>query len=544
MRKYILSLLIGLFTLAVNAEMFSSIRSNGYKVVMLASNQTLENVIYTAIGNSVITNNGVTINGTQITNSSSFNLELAGTASIVSNAYVQTALDASSATNSFHITHDPSGFSGETDNNRTYSFNPTSRVLTIIGQSTVYYEAQILTNFTTCSFPPIGTNAGIWYLSWKRGETLATTTQNVSQTTWSLDDIQCATIYWSGGTSTVSSVPTYIIGEETHGFMPWSCHRRFHLVEGSKWSSGLSFSGSAKVFTNSSGIWMDEDIAHSVDQSSSSRIMYRNSTRTAPVFGPVSTQYVITNGLGGADLMWDDNGTLATAGANLYVNYWIYAVPGSVSDYLVVVGRVADSSLPTVTAETPYDLTGLQPFSESVLLYRITLRNANPPIIAQTTDFRKSGTTGTSYSPTVHSTLTGRDAVDSHPLSAITGYETLLTSTATNTLWVNTTNLVNITSNAIISSIPGPGCVDLGTTTAINISGSNVAYTATPSGVYTIAVSNTAPRYVYSLEVISSSSYTLSAGITLRGTHTITGTNIFTFVPGTGTLWRAFARGL
>ena len=347
--------------------------------------------------------------------------------------YLSTVASGARSTNAMTITKDPSGIAGDPDGTKTWVFDATNRTLTVSAASPMmfYRDGELITNSTSIAWPAIGTNAGIWYLSWLHGTSLAGCTQQVSQTGWALEDIQCATVYWSGGTSTVSVIPTFIIGEETHGFMEHSTHERFHSTDGSKHASGLSFSGGPKAFTNSSGVWFDEDIKHSVGPSSSGRTMYRNSGLTAPVFTSVGTQYPVTNGAGGADLMYDLSGTLTivpTTGGGQYVNYFLYVVPGTVSDYLWVAGRTASGTLATLTAENPYDLTGLQPFAESVLLYKVTLRNSNPPTYIQAQDYRKSGTTGTSYSPTVHATLTGRDAADSHPLSAISSYETLVTT--------------------------------------------------------------------------------------------------------------------
>jgi hypothetical protein len=93
-------------------------------------------------------------------------------------------------------------------------------------------------------------------------------------------------------------------------------------------------------------------------------------------------------------------------------------------------------------------------------------------------------------------------------------------------------------------AIPAAGCTDLGAATNIVISGATVSYFAQPTVAYTVSVSTAASRYCYALEVKSTNSYTLAAGLTLMGSHTITGTNIFTLVPHTGTLWRVYARGL
>jgi hypothetical protein len=94
------------------------------------------------------------------------------------------------------------------------------------------------------------------------------------------------------------------------------------------------------------------------------------------------------------------------------------------------------------------------------------------------------------------------------------------------------------------SAIPGPGCTDMGVTSAATITGSTVSYRVQPATAYTVSVSVAASRYCYALEVVSTNACTLASGLFLQGSWTITGTNVLTLVPCTGTLWRVYGRGL
>ena len=96
----------------------------------------------------------------------------------------------------------------------------------------------------------------------------------------------------------------------------------------------------------------------------------------------------------------------------------------------------------------------------------------------------------------------------------------------------------------ITNSIPGPGCTYLGTSQDVSLTGATTSYRAEPAGVYTVSVAQAASRYTYALEVVSTNPCTLSAGLNLQGSWTITGTNILAIVPCTGTLWRVYGRGL
>ena len=98
---------------------------------------------------------------------------------------------------------------------------------------------------------------------------------------------------------------------------------------------------------------------------------------------------------------------------------------------------------------------------------------------------------------------------------------------------------------ALIPTLPGPGCTEL-TGTNLVISGETYHYYAAPSAHYTLSVSNAAPRYAYSLEIVGTNGWscTLLDGLYLRGAWTLTGTNVVVVAPGTGTVWNVYGRGL
>lgn len=117
-----------------------------------------------------------------------------------------------------------------------------------------------------------------------------------------------------------------------------------------------------------------------------------------------------------------------------------------------------------------------------------------------------------------------------------------------------------VTSNAItsatggcvqVTSLPTAGCT-LFDGTNIAIGGATYAYTATNAGAYTINVSNTAPRYHYSIRLLNTNAPSFGnstltpdcSNVILDGTWTPTGTNIVLLWPDTGTVWRCFGRGL
>jgi hypothetical protein len=94
-----------------------------------------------------------------------------------------------------------------------------------------------------------------------------------------------------------------------------------------------------------------------------------------------------------------------------------------------------------------------------------------------------------------------------------------------------------------ITNLPSPGCTTL-TGTNFTITGETFAYNSTSTNRSTISVSATAPRYTYSLDILGTNAIDLAAGLQLRGTWTVTGTNVVTLVPYTGTVWNVYGRGL
>jgi hypothetical protein len=93
-------------------------------------------------------------------------------------------------------------------------------------------------------------------------------------------------------------------------------------------------------------------------------------------------------------------------------------------------------------------------------------------------------------------------------------------------------------------NIPAPGCTDLGQSMAVTITGATTSYMAYPTGTVTLAVSATASRYPFSLELYGTNAVTLAAGLTLYGSWTRAHTNIVALVPSTGSVWRVYARTL
>lgn len=111
----------------------------------------------------------------------------------------------------------------------------------------------------------------------------------------------------------------------------------------------------------------------------------------------------------------------------------------------------------------------------------------------------------------------------------------------------NTNGLAHADIRALIPTLPGPGCTELGYAadgTNVTITGATYSYFFAPDKAYTLSVAPDAPRYHYSIEIIGDHACTLPVGHRLRGKWTITGTNEVVVAPSTGTVWNVFGRGL
>lgn len=318
-------------------------------------------------------------------------------------------------TNMFAITKDPSGFAvANLDDVGTFNINTNTRVVSLTNATAmpVYRDGVLLQNGTNYSWT-IGTNRGLWYLKWNQSDGIT----NASQSLWSLSDIQAATVYWSGGTT-----GSALIGEETHGLMPWNVHQRFHLDPkmGAAYVSGLTIVATNNTFTMATGAWMDEDILHTISSQQTNCIVANRDGTTGYLnwAGP-RTQWYRTNAANGY-LQYDLNGTLTdmdAAGLATYMSMWFYAVPFEGADVMTIVGQSQDT-LANIRLEQPPDLSSLCPASEAVLLCRVILRYRTAEYI-ETTDYRRSNVTGSSGGVQYHATLAGRSVADQHPASAI-----------------------------------------------------------------------------------------------------------------------------
>ena len=102
-------------------------------------------------------------------------------------------------------------------------------------------------------------------------------------------------------------------------------------------------------------------------------------------------------------------------------------------------------------------------------------------------------------------------------------------------------NLVGSSSNNGVYH-PVGGCTLLNSGTNMAVSGATDNYLCNPTNNYQISVSATAERKSYAMFICTNLTCTFTSGISLWGSWTVTGSNIVSIQPSTGTTW--IARGL
>jgi len=120
-------------------------------------------------------------------------------------------------------------------------------------------------------------------------------------------------------------------------------------------------------------------------------------------------------------IQWDDGGTLTNAGSNKYVNSFVYASNDQDYPIAVVVGQAVHNTAAAARNEG-VPLFPSVATREFKLLYRAIYKNVGGTATYQeATDLREVSTgPGSDYTAASHTDLTNRDALSSHPASAIT----------------------------------------------------------------------------------------------------------------------------
>lgn len=278
--------------------------------------------------------------------------------------------------------------------------------------------------------------------------------------------------------------------DERHGVnISDEWHRQQHFTIGTKWASGMALYHNAADTTTppssaglntcisiQAGVMYDEDVYHPTVANGvqSSAAIAIETAGTFPVmYANTAGEWVRTTGTTFPFLYSGDipqivtNGSLAAVAEDRYFVYWLAAIGGfrGTNIFLIPHPVTFTSTALAQSGATPYTLgsvLGTLPSLEMLVTHRLIFlfnasgANSHPLAVKSSklrdvTDFRSlssgvivAGLPGASTAY-VHSDTTGRDAADSHPISAITDLTAALAVKAT-------TNYVNdaITNEATL----------------------------------------------------------------------------------------------
>lgn len=369
----------------------------------------------------------------------------------------------------YQITKDPSGF---VDNSLiTIAYDSTTGVATITSSSgkIEIIEKRKLYSFTS----PVVTSAhslvfsGItkYYLTFSNGAFTWGTTP------WTFDQVMVMAAVWNS-----TQTPKGYMEKETHGLMAWQDHEHFHQTVGTILTAGGTY-GTITVPTAAATEGApsptqlsidattieDEDIEHTLNALSAGSnytIYYRNTTPAAGDWAWITSNkfpYYTSAADGRVSYNSPTGGWTATTANTNRVNYYCLAVPNGAAGvfrYIFIPGQTFYTSLSAARAETFQNLslgTLSSQLPEYFVFMQITVKreSVTSSSIEAITYYRgnRAITVGTSASPSVHNTLSGRSDAGQHPLAAIfpTAANKFVVTNAGNTALTESTPTVTFT---------------------------------------------------------------------------------------------------
>lgn len=215
---------------------------------------------------------------------------------------------------------------------------------------------------------------------------VGTQTLKGGTTFWDLTDgdVQVAIVYKLGSSN-------YRILDERHRFMPGETHKNLHLSEGSKYISGFGLAATPTYNTLSlnSGIYVDEDIYHSIAAQTSFNVSYEDGSGIWQLLSPDNAYYT-TDGSGYAE--YNNAGTVTSVPNNNFVCYYIFGQPSNPAISISFMGKniYAVNDEESAEAETfeSLDINNLF-LAEFKPLYKIIIKSKTTCEYRSIEDLRK-----------------------------------------------------------------------------------------------------------------------------------------------------------
>lgn len=352
------------------------------------------------------------------------------------------------------ITWDMTGFPNR-DVHSTLSINESTRTVTLtpIGPSMELYYRGVRYDISTALSIVFNDTYGGHYICFD-----PTTQQliDVGAQASIREDVLVAYVFWDDVNN-----KAIIFGDERHGSsrdVEW--HYAQHRNVGAVWRSGggitYDLNASALVsFSLGNTTIADEDIEHfivdavtpanpyeqTLSPAANVPVLYLTGTSNKYVQTTSSTLPWLPNGTNGTYYN-DWNGgdwTLSAVPEGYYVVYWLIATNDMVNPVKLVLGRTTHLTIDDAISET-FDAYNL-PLAECVPLYQFTLHHSllytlNPcrvQISAVRAISSRETVASDAFVAENHGNLTGRNAADQHPISAITDLQSTLDGKLTKT---------------------------------------------------------------------------------------------------------------
>jgi len=223
------------------------------------------------------------------------------------------------------------------------------------------------------------------------------------------DKCLVATVYWNTTTN------KGILSDERHwmGRDQW-WHEYTHETIGARYYIGLTGTFGNTTFSITAGEFYDEDIEHKLSSDTpmtypgtaitTCKVLYHNGDADWVWDSAQTTPYKITGA--GGNLQFNTGNILSTAGANRFVNYFVFATGDVDCPIMIVIGTAEYTTL-ALAVNAPIPALGGLASAETKLLYKLTYRNDGVPTYQQAIDYRTASNLPTdSFIATSHASLT------------------------------------------------------------------------------------------------------------------------------------------
>jgi hypothetical protein len=300
------------------------------------------------------------------------------------------------------------GFENRTDSTITAADSGGWKVtIAPVGASFTLWSGGVKRTYTTAQVIAVPTDLTLYYIYFDSDGVIQTGTD-----IWDFESENApAAIFYRDGTA-------YALTDERHHYARNRIqHGLDHNTIGARYKSGLTGSFLNDSFSVTQGVIYDEDIRFDTGGTKTACTIWHRAT-TLDKMRFTRNNVTIYPTVGG-QLAWDNAGTLAALGANQYGVYWVYASNDPSEPIYSVASQATYANLNSArNAASP---TIYLSTAEWKLLYRVIYRNTSPITYIEAADFR-TVQTGTPITATTqdHSALINRDALNSHPATAIT----------------------------------------------------------------------------------------------------------------------------